>query len=323
MLPRALLALPTVLLAALGPAATASAAVVPATSAGTVLRAIVTFDGSTETIDLALTVPAGEGRIGLVFPTPSRAEVTATDADAFAALDATIAPQSIVEDDWWGREQPETATEPTEPSATGEASQSSIRGSDSGSLRSWLKQNDLELSDDTDDTIDDYVGAGWALALVAFDAPATTSELAVARLSFTTDEAVFPLALFSDASSPLTMRFYVAADGRTVLHEDTTAGRDINAAQSVVWAGTLAGTEVADLGDYLTVTDVYVTAPEDQLSDDLRFDAAAADDEVIPAETVYRRIELLGLPAGWLLTAWGAIGLVLGVSWLGYRARRR
>ncbi|MDM4763490.1 DUF2330 domain-containing protein [Galbitalea sp. SE-J8] len=313
---------------ALGGAASASAstAVLPDSGAGTRLRAAVSFADGVETLDVSFTVPAGDGRVGLVLPTPSAAESSVGDGGLFDRLEASAAPRRLVEDDWWGRRS-ESATTGAATSAgavpLSEPDERTVRGTNRSKLNAWLADNDLRLSDAQRDTLGEYAERGWSFALVAFDAPAAPAALQPVRLTFETKAPVFPLGLWAGSAAAVRARFYVLGPGRTELREDTRAGRPIDAAQSVVWAGPLAGTPAARDGAYLTVTDVVIDTPADQITDDVRFDAAVADDESIPSVTVYRPIALLDIPLGWLLLVWGGVGLALGIGWISYRTRRR
>jgi hypothetical protein len=308
------------------PSPATASAIVPDAGAGSDTRVVVGYRDGVETLDIALAAGPGEGRIGLVIPTPSAAETTMTDGALLASLDATIEPRRVVEDDWWGRgpapvAEDASAAIPSTPLA--EAEQRSIRGTDKAGLNRWLADNGLDMGDATRAAVTAYAKRGWALSLLAFAAPSSETELQPVRLSFPSDEPVFPLALWSTAATPLTLRFYVIGEGRTELREDTAAGRPIDAAQSTVWTGSLRGTDVEALGDYLTVTDVRVHSPADQLTDDVRIMPAAADDESIPTVTVYHPVQLFGIPLGWLLSAWVAVGIVLLLGWTSYRLRRR
>lgn len=301
----------------------APAALVPDGSAGSSVTAVIRFADGTETIDLAVSADAGGGRIGVILPTPSQATPAVGDPHVLTELEATIAPRRVEQDDWWGRSSAPRAPAPAPRAALANVDMQTIRATDSKKLAAWLEANALVVSDDARATLAAYAAEGWSLTLASFEPPTDTGVVDPLRFEFATDAVVFPMRLWSSSPSSVRFRFYVVGDGRTELRQDTRQARAVNAAQHVVWAGRLAGTPAASLGEYLTVTDVRVDDPALQLTEDISVLPAVADDENIPEVTVYRPVQLGPLPLGWALVVWGAIGLALAGGWIAWRLRPR
>lgn len=286
-------------------------------------RAIVSWDGTTETIDLAIGMASDAGTIGLVLPTPSKATVSAGSESLFDLVEHTMAPVELREDDWWGRSAP-AAVEPDAPAVTplGDLVPETIRATNRKGLTSWLKDHSLHLAAEDRDLIADYASDGWSLSMIAVDASAgIDGELDPIRLSFETDELIVPMRLASTGAAATSLRLYVLGDHRVELEQSTKRVRALDVAQSVLWAGPVTARSLTARGDYLTVTDLRFDNPENQVASDIRIVDAPADDELIPSVVMYTPISLLGIPLGWLLVVWGGIGLLIGAGYLVFRFR--
>jgi hypothetical protein len=285
-------------------------------------RAIVSWADGVETIEIAASARGAEGSVGLIVPTPARAQVEAGDPALFARLDRAIRPTETVEDDWWGRAGDPEPVEAAEPApATIDAQR--VRAGDLAGVTSWAKKQGFELDDTTARALDAYERNGWSLSLVTLSASTLDGELAPVRLTFSSKLRVYPLLLASATGDPVSLRLYLPGDHRSALVQHTRAALPLDAAQAVVWSGPTAGGSAASLGTYLTVLDLRLDSPPDQVGSDLRIVDAATDDVYLPHRLVVRPITLLGLPLGWLLLGWGALGLVIGVGALVFRLRAR
>jgi hypothetical protein len=313
-----------------GSAAPASAAPIGAVAAGQGVvattdgaRAVVSWDGKTETIDLAIGIEAPAGVIGIILPTPARATVEPGDTGLFTAVDSVIAPRQHVEDDWWGRtEPPVAAAAPVAPVPLGDVEPATIKATNRKALNAWLTKNKLVLSDDDRTQVAEYASDGWSLSAIAVNtAGATGGEFNPIRISFATDEFIVPLRLAASQQTPATLRMYVVADHRTEFRQSGKKARTVNAAQSVVWAGPVTSPALRDRGDYLTVTDLHFDDPSEQVTSDLVVVDSAADDPLQTAVVVFSPITLLGFPLGWLLVVWGGIGLLVGLGYVLNRFR--
>lgn len=304
--------------AAVGGIATPAGTAVSSTSS----RVVVSWDGTTETIDLSLGLSASAGTLGLVLPTPAKAAVGAGDASLFDIAERAIAPVQHREDDWWGRTSGAVAPAASiEQSPLGAVEPTSIKATNRSALSKWLKKNGLQLTAADRAQVADYASRGWSLSLLAVtSADAVQGALAPVRVRFATKQPILPMRLAASGKKPMSLRVYSLADHRTALRVAGST-RNLNAAQSVVWAGAVTAPELRSRGAYLTVTDVRFDSPEAQVTGDIGIVDAQADDTLIPSVVVYSPITLLGLPLGWLLVVWGGIGAVLAIAYLINRFR--
>lgn len=307
-----------IVVGALALAVAAPAAAAPATSATPSQRVVISWDGTTEILDIEPD-PAAES-VSLIIPTPSKPEVTPSDPALFAALGELIAPMQVVEDDWWGRAQ-EDLGEPVEssPAALVDVEPTVIKASSSKALAKWAAANGVELTDDAKEDIADYAADKWSFTLVTL---ATDGETAPIRLTFRTDTPVYPIRLAAANDTPTRVRMFVLGEGRSDVRQLPRTGREINAAREVVWAGPVTG-PLSPRGSYLTVTDLRFDDPPAQVRTDIAIVDAPASDDLISAVVVYRRIELLGFPLGWLIVVWGGIGVLVGGGYLANRFRAK
>lgn len=291
-----------------------------ATSASS--TAIVSWDGTTETIEVSLGLKSASGTIGLLLPTPSKAVVSAGDPTLFVSAASAIAPVQHQEDDWWGRAAPAVVHAPAvQPSPIGSVEPTTIRATDRSRLSKWLKKYQLKLSADDRTQLAQYASDGWSLSLIAVDAAtAVDGPLDPVQMRFATKKPILPMRFAASGKTATSVRIYSVGDHRSALRIAGST-RNLNAAQSVVWAGPTVAPKLRELGDYLTVTDVRFDSPDAQVTGDIGIVDAQADDTLIPAAVVYRPIALLGFPLGWLLVVWGGVGALLAVGYLVNRFR--
>jgi hypothetical protein len=282
----------------------------------------VSWDGTTETIEVSLGLTAAAGTVGILLPTPSKPIVAAGDTALFDAVDRAIAPIEHREDDWWGRTAPTPISAKTvDESPIGTVAPTTIRATDRSGLSKWLKKNALKLSDADRTQLAEYAADGWSLSLLAVDAATPVNgALAPVRVRFATKDPVLPMRLAATGADATSVRIFTLADHRTALRLAGTS-RNLNAAQTVVWAGPAVAPKLNALGSYLTVTDVRFDSPDTQVTGDIGFVDAQADDTLMPSLVVYSPITLLGLPLGWLLVVWGGVGALLAIGYLINRFR--
>jgi hypothetical protein len=283
---------------------------------------VVSWDGKTETIELSLGLRSSAGTVGLLLPTPSRATVSAGDSALFDAVDRAIAPTQHREDDWWGRTAPVVApVAAVEASPIGTVAPTAIKATNKTALSKWLKKHSLVLSKADRTQLAEYASDGWSLSLLAIDSSAAVDgDLAPVSISFATKNPVVPMRLAATGTTPTDLRIFSVGEHRTALRIAGTS-KNLNAAQTVVWAGPTSTPALTALGDYLTVTDVRFDSPDAQVTGDIGLVDAPADDTLMPSVVVYSPITLLGIPLGWLLVVWGGIGALLAVAYLVNRFR--
>lgn len=287
-------------------------------------HAIVSWDGELERIDLLLAVLSTDSDAGLVFPTPGPATVTLGDRADFEALDRVTTPERVEEYDWWslaGIGGGATAGAPPEildVVQLGPIEATTLAASDTAGLQAWLTGNDYELSPAVTDLLGSYVDRGWYFVALKLTGEAPLDGgLDPLRFTFESDRLVYPLELSRAATSPQTVRLYVAADHRQRV---TFTDGSTPAPAFVSWAAPVTGSEVEALGDYLTVFELYFADPSSQIAGDLAFTDAPSDETTGTRYTVSVPVGLLGIPLGWLLTAFAIValvGVVLVVSIVG------
>ena len=68
-------------------------------------HAILSWDGEQERIELLLDMLTDADDVGLIFPTPAPATVTAGDRQTFLDIEDAIQPKQVVVDDWWAGDE--------------------------------------------------------------------------------------------------------------------------------------------------------------------------------------------------------------------------
>lgn len=282
--------------------------------------ALVRWNGSLEEILMQLDMRADTGETGLVVPTPTPAKVTSGDAATFAALEAQLVPETVVEWDWWGGgislgagAAPEAGGAPTvlDRVQLGPIEATTLAASDATGLTTWLDANGYALSPALEAELGPYVDMGWSFVALKLTSTADfDGALDPIRFSFATDSLVYPLRMSHAADSPQTVRLYVLGD-----HRATITGTDGALAITPVtsWAGKATDPVLTALGTYLTAVDFYFADPGSQISDDLAIVDAPNDDPIAPVVYVTRVATVLGIPVGPLLVVGVLLLLVVGV----------
>ncbi|HWH98637.1 MAG TPA: DUF2330 domain-containing protein [Pseudolysinimonas sp.] len=277
-----------------------------------------------EQIDLLLDVQSAELATGLIFPTPAPATVSLGDRADFEAIDRVTTPERIEEYDWWTfREAGDGATGGAAPEVLdvvqlGPLEAVTLAASDSAGLSAWLADNGFTLAPEVTALLEGYVERGWyfvALTLTG-DAPLDRG-LDPLRFRFDAEDLVYPLELSRAATSSQTVRVFVFDDHRQRV---SFAGSGTPAGAFTSWAAAVAGTEVEEFGDYLTVFELYFAEPDSQILADLDFADALSDETTGTEYRVSVPVGLFGIPLGWLLVAFaivGGFGAVLVVTIVG------
>lgn len=291
--------------------------------------AIVSWDGNEQRIELMLSMTSAAAETGLIFPTPTPATVTEGDRAHFDELEATIEPRISVRNDWWGlaasrNAAAEKADEPVSTVQLGPLEATTIGPSESADVTDWIDDNDFRLSSRAKKQLALYASAGWSFVALKLSADAAIDgALDPIVFSFPSNRLVYPMRFSAASSAPQSLRLYVLDDHRAQLRQYGHPSRQLNAAQSVAWAGSVAGTDLAERGDYLTVLDVRYDTPRSQVKGDIAIVDAIADTEIIPATVTWETRSLLGLPVGILVAGWLGLGLLFGVAWVIARLRVR
>ena len=281
-------------------------------------HAILSWDGDQERIELLLDMLTDADDVGLIFPTPSPATVTAGDRQTFVDIEEAIQPKEVVVDDWWAGDQGDGAAGGAPPTVLdqvqlGPVEATTLEASDADGLTDWLDANGYVIRDEIAAGLDEYVDRGWyfvALRLTS-DAP-LEGGLDPIRFTFDSVQLVYPMALSKLATTTQKVRLYVFQD-----HRARIGGLDDPAAtlsgSATVWAGSVPD-GLSDLGGYLTVVDLVFDSPATQIPGDLVVVKAGDDEPLQPAYTVTRPVTVFGSPFGVVAILGGVAAIVILVA---------
>ncbi len=292
-------------------------------------HAILSWDGTEERIELLLDMLTDAEDVGLIFPTPSPATVTAGDRQTFVDIEEAIQPRQIVKDDWWQTDQGDGGAAGAPPVVLdqvqlGPVEATTLEASDATGLTEWLDANGYAIREEIALLLDEYVAKGWYfVALKLTSTVPLDGGLDPIRFTFASDELVYPMALSKAATEVQLARLYVFQEHRARVAplDDPTADMPYGAA---VWAGP-APDGLGDLGGYLTVLDLTFDSPANQVPGDLVIVDNGDDEPLQPAYEVTRPVTIAGIPFGVVVILGAAAGLVVlfALGTLVVRAVRR
>ncbi|MEO8094281.1 MAG: DUF2330 domain-containing protein [Pseudolysinimonas sp.] len=277
--------------------------------------AILSWDGDQERIELLLDMLTDADDVGLIFPTPAPATVTAGNRQTFIDIEDAIAPKPVVVDDWWSSDNGEGLAGGAPPTVLdqvqlGPVQATTVAAADATGLTDWLDQNGYAIRPEIADGLQEYVDKGWYfVALKLTSAAPLDGMLDPVRFTFDSDQLVYPMALSKRATTLQQARLYVFAD-----HRARVAGLDdpvpVLDAETTAWAGQ-APDVVGDLGKYLTVVDFYFSNPASQIPGDLVVVQSGDDEPLQPAYTVTRPVTVFGIPFGAVVILGVVAGLLI------------
>ena len=306
-------------------------------------RALVAWDGSREDILMSLRVTGSSDSAAWVMPVPSAAQVSLGEAEAFEELGRLTAPRIEYRDSWWPTFSWLTAGGPSEGAMAGAPPGAGVNvlgrqrigpfdvtrlaAQDPAALAKWLTDNGFPHPDGLDANLAPYVADRWEIVAVRL-APAATGEsltgdLQPLRLSFASDEVIYPMRLSRSASTPQTVDLFVLADHRM----DPTSIPVADNTPTLEFAGPIEGSEVspalADFvgdGAFLTRWNNNLLEPA-SIDGDYIFEPAA--DDTAYQRVIYRernRGDLTGLTLIALVGAGGIAVTVMLIRRTGKRA---
>ncbi len=249
--------------------------------------AVLQWDGSTQTILLELAGLSTAPEVGLLLPTPAPAEVELGDPQTFVELDELTRPQPVVVGyRWWPRlgfgddgvaGGAPGAVEVHDQVRLGPLDVTTLSASDTDALDAWLEENGFVLPDGFGGAIAPYVDEGWAFvaARIAPEEEGFDGALQPLRVTFPTEELVYPMRMSAVATETQRVRTYVLGDQR-VDRADPTAEAT---APEVRFAGrvdpaSVTTPELAALlraGDYVTSHEQTFTSPDEEVLSDFVF----------------------------------------------------
>ncbi|MGV8969015.1 MAG: DUF2330 domain-containing protein [Microbacteriaceae bacterium] len=297
-------------------------------------RAILSLVDGIQTTELLMEISSTSANVGLIVPTPTPATVELGDLRDFDAIESAMLPRPVYVEDWWGIDAVVSAVRndnPTIPTVLdrvqlGPLEATTLAASDTQGLLSWLVANDFTLPETAQSLLQPYVTAGWSfVAIKLSSASALDGTLDPVRISFATEELVYPTRLFQSYTKAHSVRLYVVGDDRVELAgapSTDSKAKAINAAQKTVWAAQLLDGEPQS-GRFLTVFDVTFDDPPKQATSDIYFPKAKANDEVVSSITVVRPMTLLGVPFGTVLVGSAIVALLALIGFFVARVRVR
>ncbi len=314
----------------------------------------VRWDGETEEIVMSLTVGGDAAEAAWIMPVPNRAEVALGDERLFDDLWSATRPEQRDRHYFWPREGdwplsaddgtsgaggdpgrgPVEAAPPVDVISRdrlGPFDVARLAATDPGALETWLDDNGFALPDDLAQALRPYVERAWeyvAVRLAPDDGGAPAAEDVVLggtldplRLSFASEELVYPMRLSRLADVDQSLKLYVLAPHRmepagAIGGEEPRVGYAARFAPEELPAG--PARELAGGDTFLTVLEQEFPHPE-AIDGDHVLRAAAEDTEYVPVEYTDRLLTWGGVPA-WLVTVTGGLGLAALAAW--YATRR-
>lgn len=294
-------------------------------------RAIVSLRDGVQTVDLLLDILSTSTESGLVIPTPGPAEVSEGDRGLFDTLEANIAPKPVYVEDWWGfgdrGDGAAGGVDVLDVVNLGPVEATTLAASDVRGLNAWLLDNGYAITAETRKQLPHYVNAGWSFVAVKLTSTdVLEGSLDPIRLTFETEEFVYPMRLARAAVEAQNLRLYILDSKKMDVTRSVALPKNegpINAARKTVWAGPVSDPALTPFGRYLTVVDLRYDVPAQQITTDIAIVESASTDDLIPTIEVVRPVAVLGLPLGTLIVSWVVIGLLLLFGALVARTRTR
>lgn len=302
------------------------------------LEVVASWDEGRERmlLDVGVVGRAAPGAVAAyVLATPSPAEITPADPAEIEAFRTLTRPTQEIENQWWpdldsfsGKEEDALAQAVELPLDDAGIADLGAPGADA--TIAWFAERGLPLTEAEADVLRRYGDAGWAFAIIHFDAPtgstASQGTLPVLEASFESPDLVVPALLIPTSGRELTLTTTVVGSGRLDRNDP------MRGTQKVTFAGPVTLDDEGVLTDWLapygssawltSATQTFTSS--NPFSTDIRFSPSTYG-TVDPGVTVeLRRREMLGLPAGIVLTAGGMLVIALiGVTISQLMQRRR
>jgi len=278
---------------------------------------LITWDGSTETIDMVMVLQGSAADAAWIMPVPPATVASLGDRAVFGKLATATAPRVEKQYTFWpsfgfgangsvsGAQRPGGLSVTT--SEVGPFTVSTLSGTDPEEVNTWLAAHGYPTKPALTATFAQYLADGWSIDAVKLTSPGGQLEgnLDPLRMTFATTAPVYPIKLSNYAKEVQAITLYVAAAHRMEITRDASPGTYVDS----LFAGRVAA---ADLGlTPMDGQDVYLTAFTQVLhpgsvTADYQFGRAADD-------TTYQRVTYETVDLSWV-TVLGAIVVVVGVA---------
>ncbi len=255
-------------------------------TAVTAEKAVVVWDGATETILLRLSTRSEAVNAGLLVPTPATAAVALGDEQVFTDLAKVTAPRT--EKRWHLFGTPlllggqggdgdgaaggpgNGGVEVLDTVDLGPLRATTLAAADPRGLETWLERNAFQVSPVLEASVQPYVEEGWTFVAVQLNAVgrALQGDLPPIALTFRSDQAVYPMQMSAAAEEPQHPTVYVLAAHRMERSDPVATGPT---RPDLAFAGRVPTDDVASptLREWLATTP-YLTASSQWLPDPSR-----------------------------------------------------
>ena len=278
--------------------------------------ALITWDGTHETIDMVLLLKGQAADAAWIMPVPQGTVVSLGDRAVFGKLVAATAPRVEKQYTFWpsfgvgdksvvsGAQAPGGLSVTT--SEVGPFTVSTLSGTDPEAVNTWLADHGYPTKPVLTATFAEYLADGWSIDAVKLTSPGgqLAGSLDPLRMTFTASAPVYPIKLSQHARDVQGVTLYIAAAHRMEITRQASPSY-----VEPVFAGSVVA---ADLGlTPLDGQDVYLTAFTQVLhpgsvTADYQFGRAADD-------TTYQRVTYETVDMGWVPIL-GAIVVLVGVA---------
>lgn len=280
---------------------------------------LVVWDGTTERIDLSMTLSGTTPDAGWVMPAPVGTVLALGDDKAFGRLDTATAPRPVTRLDWRPRLPLGGSSAPSGAAPGGAHIEAvtdvgpfrvtTLSGGSASSVNDWLRDNAYATRDELLPTFQSYLDQGWriqAVKLVPGANQAYRGVLPPLRMTFGTTAPVYPLRLSRHAAGSQRVRVYVAAPHRMDVLTQPSRATPLG----LRYAGVL-GPETTGLDRPMFVTAYEATLSPDGIVDDITWRQAARDEPFARTYVVLDHTPGTFLGVGLLLLVLG--GLLAGL----------
>jgi hypothetical protein len=277
---------------------------------------LITWDGRTETIDMAMVLDGRAADAAWIMPVPPGTVATPGDRTIFPKLVTATLPRVEKQYTFWpsfgfgnnsavsGAQRPGGMSVST--SVVGPFTVSTLSGTDPEAVNTWLDEHGYPARPALTATFADYLADGWAIDAVRLTNPGgqLAGSLDPLRMTFSTTAPVYPIRLSNFAKEVQAVVLYVVAAHRVEITREASPGSYVEP----IFAGRVAA---ADLGvTPIDGQDVYLTAFSQYLNPgsvtaDYQFGRARDD-------TTYQRVTYETVDLSWV-TLLGAMVVVLAV----------
>jgi hypothetical protein len=289
--------------------------------------ALVTWDGTTETIDMVLKLKGSAVDAGWIMPTPRGTAVSLGDKAVFPKLVAAVAPRVEKRYSWFpsfgmgssagaDRAMPGAGAVQVSVSQVGPFTVSTLSSNDPEAVNAWLTDHGYPTRPELTATFGVYLAKGWTIQAVKLTSPGgqLAGDLDPLRMTFSASTPVYPILLSKHARDTQAVTLYlVSAHRLEVATPASTYAYTTPLFAGRVPASTLGLAPLDGDAVYLTAfTEILVP---DQITGDYTFRRAADD-------TAYQRVTYVDVDMSGV-TVLVVLGLLVAAAIVGVVLLRR